>query len=192
MSTSSKTETTTGSASSNAGSKTTVEKQVVDVKEETIKIKDLKFQELIDWLKKWGYEIKDTSKENKIEGIELQAQITPQLPYTTGVTTPLYLEFQKDLDDGFILRTTFEFALREKVQANEADFDIGFSQLENLIYPMNVSMIKSYPLINIYKVIFYENLTKQIFLDSINGLIHSMSLIIGKMNVNSMELTQKP
>jgi hypothetical protein len=59
-------------------------------------------------LKKWDYEARDTTKENKTEGIEFQAQISPQLPYSSGLSAPFFLEFQKDLDDGFIIRTTFE------------------------------------------------------------------------------------
>jgi len=103
----------------------------------------------------------------------------------------LYLEFQQDLDDGFILRTTFEFLEKKDTQTNEINFDSGYNQLENLIYPMNVSMIKSYPLINIYKVIFYDVLTKQVFLDSVNGLIHAMSLIVNKMNEIPPSIAQK-
>jgi hypothetical protein len=67
-----------------------------------------KFRDLNDWLRKWGYELKDTTKENKIESIEFQAQIIPQIPYSSGLSTPLYLEFQQGLEDGFIIRTTFE------------------------------------------------------------------------------------
>lgn len=188
MSTSNKTETTADSGSSNAGNETTVEKQVIKKEDELIKIKEQKFQELNNWLKKWGYETKDSTKENKTEGIEFQTQITPQLPYASGISTPLYLEFQKDLDDGFILRTTYEFIEQNKNQANQVSFDQSYNQLENVIYPMNVSMIKSYPSINIYKVIFYDDITKQTFLDSVNCIIHSMSLIIGKMDESFKEV----
>ena len=191
MSTTSKTQTLIDSASSNTDNETTIEKQIDKKEEELKKIKGQKFQELSNWLNKWGFEQIDTTKDNKIEGIEFQLQITPQLPYSTGESTPLYLEFQQDLDDGFILRTTFEFLEKKDTQTNEINFDSGYNQLENLIYPMNVSMIKSYPLINIYKVIFYDVLTKQVFLDSVNGLIHAMSLIVNKMNEIPPSIAQK-
>lgn len=191
MSTTSKTENKTDSGSSDTHNETTVKEQVVKKEEELIKIKEKKFKELSNWLTKWGYENKDTTKQNSIEDIEFQLQITPQLPYSTGASTPLYLEFQKDLDDGFILRTTFEFLEKKETQTNEINFNYGYSQLENLIYPMNISMLKSFPLINVYKVIFYDNLTKQIFLDSVNGLIHSMSLIISNMNEFPTDISQE-
>ena len=154
------------------------------------KSKEQQFQELVGWLKKWGYETKDCTKDNKIEGIEYQAQIAPQLPYASGLSTPLFLEFQKDLDDGFIIRTTFELDKQMQSKINEENFDIVYGELESIIYPMNISMIKSYPSVNVYKVMFHEDLTKRLFLDGLTGLIHSMSLIISKMKQRSREVVQ--
>src|SRR6476619_2608789 len=65
-------------------------------------------KEVIGWLKKWGYKVIDKSNESKIEGIQFKAEITPLLPYSTGASTPFFLEFQNDFDDGFILRSTFD------------------------------------------------------------------------------------
>lgn len=76
MSTSNKTDTAAESTSSNANKGITVEKDAGKNGTELIKLKESKFYELIDWLKKWGYEAKDTTKENKTEGIEFQAQIS--------------------------------------------------------------------------------------------------------------------
>lgn len=152
--------------------------------------KELKFRELNDWLKKWRYEIKDTNKKNKIDGIEFQAQIMPQLPYSSGLSTPLYLEFQKGLDEGFIIRTTFELDKQMVNQIKSDDLEMAFKELERLVYPLEISMIKSFPSISLYKVIFLDDLRKQFFLDCIVSLIHSMSLTIGKMNEKSREMIQ--
>jgi len=189
MSTSDKTETTTDANSSNDKKETTVENNASNEVELTTK-KELKFRELNDWLKKWGYETKDTTKENKMEGIEFQAQITPQIPYSSGLSTPFYLEFQQGLDDGFIIRTTFELDKQMENQINSDDFEVAFGDLEHLIYPLEISMIKSFPFISLYKVVIIDDLRKQFFLDCIASLIHSMSLTIGKMNEKSLEIIQ--
>ena len=146
---------------------------------------------MISWLKNWGYEVKDSTKDNKIQGIEFQAQIKPQLPYPSGLSTSLYLEFQKELDYCFILRTIFELDKQMENKMNKENFDIKYTDLESVIYSLNISMIQSYPLINIYKVMFHEDLTKRLFLEGINGLVHSMSLIISKMNKKSREVVQQ-
>ena len=156
-----------------------------------MKLKESKFYELIDWLKKWGYETKDTTKENKTEGIEFQAQISPQLPYSSGLSTPFFLEFQKDLDDGFIIRTTFELDKNIESQITGKELDLTYMELDSLILPKNISMIKSPPLINLYKVIFYDGLSKQFFLDAVTALIGSMSIVIGKWNKKSHEKSQQ-
>jgi hypothetical protein len=195
MSESNKTEDMTNSTtpSSNAQKDTTIEKKEVKINNEAdlTKSQEQQFQELINWLKKWGYETKDSTKDNKIEGIEYQAQITPQLPYASGLSTPLFLEFQKDLDDGFIIRTTFELDKQTQGKINEEGFEIVYNELESVIYPMNISMIKSYPSVNVYKVMFHEDLTKRLFLEGLTGLIHSMSLITSKMNQSSREVIQQ-
>ena len=194
MSESNKTETMTNSTSSNNTQKdTTIEKKEAENNKvnDLTKSKEQQFQELVSWLKKWGYETKDCTKDNNIEGIEYQAQIAPQLPYSSGLSTPLFLEFQKDLDDGFIIRTTFELDKQMQSKINEENFDIVYGELESIIYPMNISMIKSYPSVNVYKVMFHEDLTKRLFLDGLTGLIHSMSLIISKMNQRSREVVQQ-
>ena len=54
----------------------TVEKDKVKDEQEPFKAKEQKFYELVDWLEKWGYKVIDRTKENKIEGIEFQAEIT--------------------------------------------------------------------------------------------------------------------
>jgi bacteriorhodopsin len=48
---------------------------------------------LISWLKNWGYEVKDSTKDNKIQGIEFQAQIKPQLPITISIWLIYFLVF---------------------------------------------------------------------------------------------------
>ena len=52
-------------------------------------------------------------------------------------------------------------------------------------------MIESHPLINLYKVIFYDGLSKQFFLDTITALTSSMSIVIGKWNQKSHEKSQQ-
>lgn len=95
MSTSNKTDTAAESTSSNVSKEITVEKDAGKNGTELMKLKESKFYELIDWLKKWGYEAKDTTKENKTEGIEFQAQISPQLPYSSGVIYPILFGISK-------------------------------------------------------------------------------------------------
>jgi hypothetical protein len=75
---------------------------------QSIKVKESKYYQLIDWLQKWGYKVTDKTKENKIVEIQFQAEVQPLLPYSSGLNTPFFLEFQIDLDDGLIIRTTFE------------------------------------------------------------------------------------
>lgn len=191
MSTSNKTDSAAESTSSNESKEITVEKDAGKDGTELMKLKESKFYELIDWLKKWGYETKDTTKENKTEGIEFQAQISPQLPYSSGLSTPFYLEFQKDLDDGFIIRTTFELDKNIESQITGKELDLTYLELDSLILPKNISMIKSPPLINLYKVIFYDGLSKQFFLDAVTALISSMSIVIGKWNQKSHEKSQQ-
>ena len=191
MSTSNKTDSAAESTSSNVSKEITVEKDAGKDGTELMKLKESKFYELIDWLKKWGYETKDTTKENKIEGIEFQAQISPQLPYSSGLSTPFFLEFQKDLDDGFIIRTTFEQDKNIESQITGKELDLTYIELDSLILPKNISMIKSPPLINLYKVIFYDGLSKQFFLDAVTALISSMSIVIGKWNQKSHEKSQQ-
>jgi hypothetical protein len=191
MSTSNKTDSAAESTSSNVSKEITVEKDAGKDGTELMKLKESKFYELIDWLKKWGYETKDTTKENKTEGIEFQAQISPQLPYSSGLSTPFFLEFQKDLDDGFIIRTTFELDKNIESQITGKELDLTYLELDSLILPKNISMIKSPPLINIYKVIFYDGLSKQFFLDAVTALISSMSIVIGKWNQKSHEKSQQ-
>ena len=191
MSTSNKTDSAAESTSSNVSKEITVEKDAGKNGTELMKLKESKFYELIDWLKKWGYETKDTTKENKTEGIEFQAQISPQLPYPSGLSTPFFLEFQKDLDDGFIIRTTFELDKNIESQITGKELDLTYIELDSLILPKNISMIKSPPLINIYKVIFYDGLSKQFFLDAVTALISSMSIVIGKWNQKSHEKSQQ-
>ena len=191
MSTSNKTDSAAESTSSNVSKEITVEKDAGKDGTELMKLKESKFYELMDWLKKWGYGAKDTTKENKTEGIELQAQISPQLPYSSGSSTPFFLEFQKDLDDGFIIRTTFELDKNIESQITEKELDLTHIELDSLILPKNISMIKSPPLINLYKVIFYDGLSKQFFLDAVTALISSMSIVIGKWNQKSHEKSQQ-
>jgi hypothetical protein len=52
-------------------------------------------------------------------------------------------------------------------------------------------MIKSHPLIILYKVIFYGGLSKQFFLDAVTALIGSMSIDIGKWNQKSYGKSQQ-
>jgi hypothetical protein len=101
------------------------------------------------------------------------------------------MEFQKDLDDGFIIRTIFELDKQMENKMNKENFDTSYTDLDGVIYSPNISMIQSYPVINIYKVMFNEDLTKRLFLEGINGLVHSMSLIISKMNKKSGEVVQQ-
>ena len=191
MSTSNKTDSAAESTSSNVSKEITVEKDAGKDGTELMKLKESKFYELNDWLKKWGYETKDTTKENKTEGIEFQAQISPQLPYSSGLSTPFFLEFQKDLDDGFIIRTTFELDKNIESQITGKELDLTYIELDSLILPKNISMIKSPPLINLYKVIFYDGLSKQFFLDAVTALISSMSIVTGKWNQKSREKSQQ-
>jgi hypothetical protein len=99
MSESNKTETMTNSttSSSNTQKDTTIEKKEVKNNNEAdlTKSKEQQFQELISWLKKWGYKTKDSTKDNKIEGIEYQAQITPQLHTRLDYPHPCFWNFKR-------------------------------------------------------------------------------------------------
>ncbi len=151
---------------------------------QSIKTLESKFYELIQWLQQWGYKVEDKTKENTVKEIKLKAQITPIVQYSIGISTPLFLELQEGFGDGFFIRTTFELdkniELHLKNQKREREIELTYLQIEQLILPLRVFIIKDHPRMYIYKVIFIEGLTKQVFFDYINDIINAMSLIIGK------------
>jgi hypothetical protein len=172
------------------------EKRSIENETQLIKGKELKFHELIGWLKKWGYKVIDRSKENNIEGIQFKAEIFPLVPYSSGTNTPFFLEFQNDLEDGFIIRSTFELdkniELHLKNKKGAREIELTYIQIEQIILPLKISFIRAHPIINIYKIIFTEEeLTKQFFFDSINDLTSAMSLIIGKWDEKYYEIKPK-
>ena len=185
MSTSTKLDVTNNLTLNNGQKENTMEKDKVKDEKELIKVKESKFYELVDWLEKWGYKVIDRTKESKIKEIEFQAEIYPLLPYSSGLNTPLFLEFQNDLDDGFIIRITFNLdkdieshLKNQKDMARETA--LTYIEIEQIVLPMKISMINSHPLINLYKVAFYNDLKRQFFYDCIIDLVNSMSLVIGK------------
>ena len=170
-------------------------RSIIDDKNQSINTKESKFNELISLLQKWGYTVVDRSKENRIEGVPFQAQVSPLLPYSSGVSTPFFLEFQNDLDDAFIIRSTFELdkniELHLKNQKRAREIELAYLEIEQIILPMKISVIRKHPIINIYKIVFSEGLTKQFLFDCINDLINAMSLIIGKWDQKYYEIKPK-
>jgi len=155
-----------------------------DEQKQLTNLKQSKFTELSSWLQSWGYKVVDKSDNVNIEGIEFQAEITPQVPYSSGLSTPFYLEFQNDLSDGFILRTTFELdkniEIHLNTQSRAREIELTYIEISQMILPMKVSVIRDHPFIKLYKVVFTNGLDKQYFLDCVTDLMNSMSLIIGK------------
>ncbi|HKR72482.1 MAG TPA: hypothetical protein VJR94_00070, partial [Candidatus Nitrosocosmicus sp.] len=149
-----------------------------------LELKKSRFEELIYWLRQWGFEVTDKTKENKIAGIEFQAEIQPQVPYSSGLSTPFYLEFQDDLDDGLIIRTSFELDknidIYLKSQNRAREIELTYIEISQLVLPLRISIIRDHPFIKLYKIIFTANLDKQLFFDSITDLMNSMSIIVGK------------
>jgi hypothetical protein len=171
-------------SSPNESSKDLAPFEEKDEQLQLMSLKQSKFIELISWLQSWGYNVVDKSNNINIAGIELQAEIIPQVPYSSGFSTPFYLEFQDDLSDGFILRTTFELdkniEIHLKTQLRAKEIELTYIEISQMILPMKVSIIRDHPFIKLYKVVFTSGLDKQYFLDCITDLMHSMSLIIGK------------
>jgi len=167
----------------------------IDNGNQLIRIKELKFKELNGWLQKWGYKVIDKSSESKNIGIQFKAEIIPLLPYSSGASTPFFLEFQNDFDDGFIIRSTFELdkniEQHLKNQKRAREIELTYIQIEQIVLPLKISLMRAHPLIYIYKIIFSEGLTKQFFYDSINALINSMSLIINKWDERYYEKSPK-
>lgn len=163
--------------------------------DQLIYTKKSKFNELIEWLQKWGYKVIDKTRENKIEGIQFKAEVSPLVPYSSGTYTPFFLEFQDDLDDGFIIRSTFELdkniELHLKNQKRAREIELTYIQIEQIILPLKISVIRAHPKIYIFKIIFLEKLTKQFFFDCINDLINAMSLIMGKWDEKYYEINPK-
>ena len=97
---------------------------------------------------------------------------------------PFYLEFQDDLSDGFILRTTFELdkniEIHLNIQSRAREIELTYIEINQMILPMKVSIIRDHPFIKLYKVVFTNGLDKQYFFDCVTDLMNSMSLIIGK------------
>ena len=149
-----------------------------------VSLKQSKFAEIISWLRSWGYKVVDKTNSVNIAGIELQAEVIPRIPYSSGLSTPFYLEFQDDLSDGFILRTTFELDKNIEIHLNTQlrpkEIELTYIEINQLILPLKVSIIRDHPFIKLYKVVFTDGLDKQYFLDCITDLMNSMSLIIGK------------
>lgn len=171
--------------------------KTVDIASKSIlEVKRSKFNELVDWLKKWGFNVIDKSKDNKILGIEFQAEIQPQLPYSSGLSTPFYLEFQDDLEDGLIIRTTFELDKNIEIyldsQNRAREIELTHIEIGQLVLPLRISIIREHPFIKLYKVIFITNLDKQFFLDSITDLMNSMSIIIGKWDERYYQIRPAP
>ena len=196
MSTSADSTTKTNTASTVDNEKGKEDKQgIIDNKNQSINTKESKFSELIGLLQKWGYKVVDRSKENIVEGVQFQAQVSPLLPYSSGAGTPFFLEFQNDLDDAFIIRSTFELdrniELHLKNQNRAREIELAYLEIEQIILPMKISVIRKHPIINIYKIIFSEGLTKQFFFNCINDLINAMSLIIGKWDQKYYEIKPK-
>jgi len=159
-------------------------KSFIDNKKDSINTKESKFNELIQWLEKWGYEVTDRSKDNKNADIQFSAEIAPLVSYSSGTNTPLFLEFQNSFDEGFIIRTTYELdkyiELHLRNQNRAREIELTYIEIEQVILPMRISIIRAPSIINIYKVLFSEQLTKQFFYDCVTDLINAMSLIIGK------------
>jgi hypothetical protein len=170
-------------------------KSFIDNKKNSITAKESKFNELIQWLQKWGYKVIDRSEDNKNADILFQAEIAPLVPYSSGTNTPLFLEFQNGFDDGFIIRTTYELdkyiELHLRNQNRAREIELAYIEIEQVILPMGVSIIRAPSIINIYKVIFSEQLTKQFFYDCVTDLINAMSLIIGKWDQKYYEIRPK-
>lgn len=170
-------------------------KSFIDNKKNSITAKESKFNELIQWLQKWGYKVIDRSKDNKNADILFQAEMAPLVPYSSGTNTPLFLEFQNGFDDGFIIRTTYELdkyiELHLRNQNRAREIELAYIEIEQIILPMRVSIIRAPSIINIYKVIFSEQLTKQFFYDCVTDLINAMSLIIGKWDQKYYEIRPK-
>ncbi len=170
-------------------------KSFIDNKKDPINSKESKFNELIQWLQKWGYKVIDRSKGNKNADILFSAEIAPLVPYSSGTNTPLFLEFQNGFDEGFIIRTTYELdkyiELHLRNQNRAREIELAYIEIEQVILPMRVSIIRAPSIINIYKVIFSEHLTKQFFYDCITDLINAMSLIIGKWDQKYYEIRPK-
>jgi hypothetical protein len=165
-------------------SETKLNNQKLGAPESVSDIKKSKFNELIGWLRRWGFNVSDKTKEIKIPGIEFQAEIQPQIPYSSGLSTPFYLEFQNDLEDGIIIRTTFELDRNIDIFLNThnraKDIELTYIEIGRLVLPLRISFIRDHPFIKLYKVIFISDLNKQFFFDSITDLMNSMSIIIGK------------
>lgn len=164
-------------------------------KNQSMDIKESKFKELIGQLQKWGYKVTDRSKENKIEGIQFKAEVFPLLPYASGVRTPFFLEFQNDLEDGFIIRSTFELdkniEIHLKNQKRSREIELTYIEIEQIVLPLKVYLMRAHPFIYLYKIVFLQDLTKQFLYDSINALINAMSLIIGKWDEKYYQLKPK-
>jgi hypothetical protein len=154
--------------------------------------KSSKFKELTQLLQQWGFNVTDKTKVVNIAGIEHQAEVIPPVPYPSGLSTPFYLEFQDDLDDGFILRTTFELDKNIEIHLNNQnrarEIELTYIEINELILPLRVSIIRDHPFLKLYKVMFYPELKKQEFLDAINDLINSMTIISGKWDEKYYQL----
>ena len=74
-------------SSSNESQKDFASPQEEDV-QILVNLKRSKFAEMISWLQSWGYKVVDKTNSVIITGIELQAEVIPRIPYSSGLSTP--------------------------------------------------------------------------------------------------------
>ncbi|MDF0680327.1 MAG: hypothetical protein P0116_05120 [Candidatus Nitrosocosmicus sp.] len=82
-------------------------------------------------------------------------------------------------------------------QSRAREIELTYIEINQMILPLKVSIIRDHPFIKLYKVVFANGLDKQYFLDCITDLMNSMSLIIGKWDekyysVPPMKPSRKP
>lgn len=136
------------------------------------------FDKICRWMEPYPYVVTKINNPDKKTGIQMQALVETK---GKGWRQPFRIEFRDEFPDSFIMHSTYEISvdykksvegLREK-EKQQISIDLRRS-----IYPLNIQLMPEYPKIHVSKFLFFEDLTKQIFFDSINHLMQSIQLIV--------------
>lgn len=142
-----------------------------------LKIKEANFNKVCDWILQYpGQFDLEKVKDIKDSDVEFLAYVSLK---GKGITLPFDVTFRRDLPDSFMItaNTFLSEDLKKSVDALRwKEQQQIYIDLRIWIYPLNIQFTPDYPNMRFFKLIFYENLTKQFFFDSVNNLAQAVQL----------------
>lgn len=142
-----------------------------------LKIKEVNFNKVCDWLSSYPEQFNcEKIKEIKDKDTQFLARVELKSKHT-GL--PFEIKFKKELPDSFFItaHTFLDDDLKKSIDAlRKKEQQQIYMDLRIWIYPLNIQFDMDFPRMSFFKLIFYENLSKQLFFDSINNLSHAINL----------------